>query len=259
MHRYYWAAKAVTQLNQILMLNIDERITGAEQAPMRPINARFLDRAGMLEVMRDDIYTDNPHAILESFLIYQQDAGHQGPVSARTLRALYNARKRDGQRHSAAIRLNRELFMDILRQPEGQTHALPADEPDLGAGPLPVGVPAHRRPHATRPVPRLHRGPAHPDGAAQCAPLSSSPNMPTSTPFCSQLAANWDKPWLLYIAALFHDVAKGRGGDHSELGGVEVRRFCRDHGLDKADTGADRVPGPPSPDHEPGGPEGRPV
>ncbi|WP_022980106.1 ACT domain-containing protein, partial [Ideonella sp. B508-1] len=55
-------------------------------------------------------------------------------------------------------------------------------------------------------------------------------------PQCSQLAANWDKPWLLYIAALFHDVAKGRGGDHSELGAVEVRRFCRDHGLDKTDT-----------------------
>ncbi|MDE2433790.1 MAG: HD domain-containing protein, partial [Burkholderiales bacterium] len=48
-------------------------------------------------------------------------------------------------------------------------------------------------------------------------------------PFCTQLAAEWDKPWLLYVAALFHDVAKGRGGDHSELGAVEVRRFCKDH------------------------------
>jgi [protein-PII] uridylyltransferase len=54
--------------------------------------------------------------------------------------------------------------------------------------------------------------------------------------FCSQLAAQWAKPELLYIAALFHDVAKGRGGDHSDLGALETRRFCRDHGLDKVDT-----------------------
>jgi [protein-PII] uridylyltransferase len=50
-------------------------------------------------------------------------------------------------------------------------------------------------------------------------------------PFCSQLAGGWDKPWLLYLAALFHDIGKGRGGDHSEIGAVEVRRFCRQHGV----------------------------
>jgi [protein-PII] uridylyltransferase len=55
-------------------------------------------------------------------------------------------------------------------------------------------------------------------------------------PFCTQLASQWDKPWVLYIAALFHDVAKGRGGDHSELGAVEVRRFCREHGIGREDT-----------------------
>ena len=55
-------------------------------------------------------------------------------------------------------------------------------------------------------------------------------------PFCSQLALQWDKPHLLYIAALFHDVAKGRGGDHSDLGAVESRRFCRDHGIGGEDA-----------------------
>ena len=54
-------------------------------------------------------------------------------------------------------------------------------------------------------------------------------------PFCSQLAAGWDKPWILYVAALFHDIAKGRGGDHSELGAREVRVFCRQHGIDAED------------------------
>jgi [protein-PII] uridylyltransferase len=55
-------------------------------------------------------------------------------------------------------------------------------------------------------------------------------------PLCSQLAAGWDKPWVLYIAALFHDIAKGRGGDHSELGCLEARRFCKLHGIGIEDT-----------------------
>jgi [protein-PII] uridylyltransferase len=55
-------------------------------------------------------------------------------------------------------------------------------------------------------------------------------------PFCSQLMANFAQPWLLYIAALFHDIAKGRGGDHSQLGMADARKFCRDHGLSREDT-----------------------
>ena len=55
-------------------------------------------------------------------------------------------------------------------------------------------------------------------------------------PFCSQLAMQWDTPYTLYVAALFHDVAKGRGGDHSVQGTVEARRFCRDHGVGHDDA-----------------------
>ncbi len=233
MHRYYWAAKAVTQLNQILLLNIEERIMGSEKAPMRPINARFLDRGGMLEVARDDLYQDNPHAILETFLVFQQTPGLQG-LSARTLRALYNARnlmdaefRRDG--------LNRELFMDILRQPEGQTHAF-------------------RQMNATsvlgrylwvfrRIVGRMQHDLFHVYTVDQHILMVMRnvrrffiPEHAHEYPFCSQLAAGFDPPWVLYVAALFHDVAKGRGGDHSELGAREARRFCRDHRIPKADA-----------------------
>ena len=55
-------------------------------------------------------------------------------------------------------------------------------------------------------------------------------------PFCSRLIAGFDKHWLLYLAALFHDIAKGRGGDHSKLGMPDARRFCREHALEDEDT-----------------------
>ncbi|HSI51586.1 MAG TPA: [protein-PII] uridylyltransferase [Ideonella sp.] len=233
MRRYYWAAKAVTQLNQILMLNIEERIMGSETAPMRPINARFLDRAGSLEVARDDLYLDNPHAILETFLIYQQTPGIKG-LSARTLRALYNARKvmNGGFRRDP---VNRALFMEILQQPEGQTHAfrLMNQTSVLGRYLWVFRAIVGRMQHDLFHVYTVDQ---HILMVLRNVRRFFIPEHAHEYPFCAQLAANWDKPWLLYIAALFHDVAKGRGGDHSELGGTEVRRFCRDHGIDKADA-----------------------
>ncbi|MDE2433204.1 MAG: nucleotidyltransferase domain-containing protein, partial [Burkholderiales bacterium] len=122
MRRYYWAAKAVTQLNQILILNIEERVHGSQNAPMRVINERFLDRGGMLEVVSDDLYQRDPHAILDTFLTFQTDNTLKG-LSARTLRALYNAREvMNGPFRKDP--LNRQTFMDILKAPQGLTRVI---------------------------------------------------------------------------------------------------------------------------------------
>lgn len=233
MHRYYWAAKAVSQLNQILLLNITERIAGREDAPMRPITARFLDRAGTLEVARDDLYLENPHAILETFLVFTQTPGLSG-LSARTLRALYNARNR----MDAAFRAdpaNRELFMEILRQPRGITRAFRLMNQTSVLGRYLwvfrriVGRMQHDLFH-------VYTVDQHILMVLRNVRRFFLPEHAHEYPFCSQLASQWDTPWVLYIAALFHDVAKGRGGDHSDLGAMEVRRFCRDHGLPRAEA-----------------------
>ena len=120
MKRYYWAAKAVAQLNQILLLNIEERLQsdrGATTHALRPINERFFEKAGMIEVASDDLYQKHPHAILETFLLYQTHLGLRG-LSARTLRALYNVRNvMDASfRHDP---INRGTFLRILQQPAG--------------------------------------------------------------------------------------------------------------------------------------------
>ena len=233
MHRYYWAAKAVTQLNQILMLNIEERVLGSEQAPMRQINARFLDRGGMLEVARDDLYERNPHAILETFLVFQQTPGIEG-LSARTLRALYNARELMDSRFRHD-KLNQELFMDILRQPQGITHAFRLMNQTSVLGRYLwvfrriVGRMQHDLFH-------VYTVDQHILMVLRNVRRFFIPEHAHEYPFCSQLAADWDKPWLLYVAALYHDVAKGRGGDHSDLGARDVRRFCREHGIEPEDT-----------------------
>ena len=95
MKRYYWAAKAVTQLNQILMLNIEERLKAAQghtHGPLRPVNARFLDNAGMLEVASDDLYQREPHAILETFCSTKPRWASRACRPARCARSTTRAR-----------------------------------------------------------------------------------------------------------------------------------------------------------------------
>jgi len=233
MRRYYWAAKAVTQLNQILMLNIEERIQGSQDAAMRPINEKFLERGGMLEVASDDLYVRNPHAILETFLTYQRTVGIRG-LSARTLRALYNARDlMDAEFRRDPV--NRATFIQILREPGGQTHALRLMNQTSVLGRYLwvfrriVGQMQHDLFH-------VYTVDQHILMVVRNVRRFFIPEHAHEYPFCSQLAATWNQPWLLYVAALFHDVAKGRGGDHSELGAREARRFCRDHALEPEDS-----------------------
>ncbi|WP_395137334.1 [protein-PII] uridylyltransferase [Schlegelella aquatica] len=233
MHRYYWAAKAVSQLNQILMLNIEEVINGTQDLPMRPIDDQFLDRAGMLEVAGDDLYERDRHAILRTFLVYQQTPGVKG-LSARTLRALYNARElMDSEFRRDPV--NRRTFLEILRQPLGQTHAFRLMNQTSVLGRYLwvfrriVGRMQHDLFH-------VYTVDQHILMVLRNVRRFFIPEHAHEYPFCSQLAAQFESPYVLYIAALFHDVAKGRGGDHSELGAMEARRFCRDHGVPREDA-----------------------
>jgi len=232
MRRYYWAAKAVSQLHQILMLNIEERLHPNTHEPRR-INERFFEKAGMIEVASDDLYLNQPHAILETFLLYETTVGLKG-LSARTLRALYNARHvMDGAFRRDPV--NRRTFLSILQQSEGITHAMRLMNQTSVLGRYLwvfrriVGQMQHDLFH-------VYTVDQHILMVLRNVRRFFMAEHAHEYPFCSQLAAGWDKPWILYTAALFHDIAKGRGGDHSELGRAEVRRFCRDHDIASEDS-----------------------
>ncbi|MEO7401283.1 MAG: DUF294 nucleotidyltransferase-like domain-containing protein, partial [Polaromonas sp.] len=232
MRRYYWAAKAVTQLNQILLLNIEERLN-PDTYPLRPLNERFYDKSGMLEVASDDLYLREPHAILETFLVYETMVGIKG-LSARTLRALYNARGVMNAKFRSDP-VNRNTFRRILQQPEGITHALRLMNQTSVLGRYLwvfrniVGQMQHDLFH-------VYTVDQHILMVLRNMRRFFMAEHSHEYPMCSQLAAGWDKPWILFIAALFHDIAKGRGGDHSELGRKEVRLFCRQHGIAAEDA-----------------------
>ena len=232
MKRYYWAAKAVTQLNQILLLNIEERLNPCTYPP-RPINDRFSDKAGMLEVASDDLYVREPHAILETFLVYETSVGIKG-LSARTLRALYNARSVMNSKFRSDP-VNRDTFRQILQQPEGITHAMRLMNQTSVLGRYLwvfrkiVGQMQHDLFH-------VYTVDQHILMVLRNVRRFFMAEHSHEYPVCSQLAAGWDKPWILYVAALFHDIAKGRGGDHSELGCRDVRVFCRQHGIGAEDS-----------------------
>ncbi len=232
MRRYYWAAKAVSQLSQILLLNIEERLSPSTHE-LRPINERFYEKAGLIEVASDDLYQREPHAILETFLLYETTGGLKD-LSVRTLRALYNAR---GMMDASFRRdpVNRATFMQIMKQPAGITHAmrLMNQTSVLGRYLWPfrriVGQMQHDLFH-------VYTVDQHILMVLRNVRRFFMPEHAHEYPFCSQLAGGWDKPWLLYLAALFHDIGKGRGGDHSQIGAEELRHFCRQHEVDSADA-----------------------
>ena len=232
MRRYYWAAKAVMQLQQIVLLNIQERLHPSLAAPL-VINDWFADKNGLLEVRDDTLFQRQPQAILHTFLTLQTHPGLRD-ASARTLRALYNARdSMNAQWRRDPV--NRATFVRILQQPSGITHALRLMNATSVLGRYLwsfrriVGKMQHDLFH-------VYTVDQHSLMVLRNMRRFFMPEFAHEYPLCSELASQWEQPWLLYLAALFHDIGKGRGGDHSTIGAIEVRRFAHQHGLARADA-----------------------
>jgi [protein-PII] uridylyltransferase len=232
MQRYYWAAKAVTQLNTILLQNIEARLF-PQPHQTQEINPRFNEVHGLIDITRDDLFETTPSAMLEIFLVQAQHPELKG-MTARTMRALWHARARIDHTFRADP-VNRACFLQIIQAPRGITHALRAMNQTSVLGRY---IPSFRRivGQMQHDLFHVYTVDQHILMVVRNVRRFTMAEHAHEYPFCSQLMANLPRHWLLYIAALFHDIAKGRGGDHSTLGMVDARKFCKDHGLSKEDT-----------------------
>jgi [protein-PII] uridylyltransferase len=233
MQRYFRTAKSAMQINTILLQNLAAEIFPDPRRLPIIINERFQMDHELLDVRSEDVFEKTPSSILESFLLMEQRAELKG-MTARTLRALWRARQLIGPDYRSDPQ-NRALFLQIFQQRRGLVHELRRMNQ---YGILGRYIPAFRRIVCQMQHDLFHAYTVdqHILMVVRNLRRYTMPEFAHEYPLCSRLIAGFERHWLLYIAALFHDIAKGRGGDHSKLGMPDARRFCRDHGLDDEDT-----------------------
>ena len=228
MQGYYRTAKAVTQLNTIVLQNLGARLLPQAEQDSAVLNERFRARGELLEAVDERLFEREPAAILESFLLLMQHQELRG-MTAPTLRALYRSRLKINAQFRKDP-LARLLFLHLLQQPRGIVHEFRRMNQ--------YGILGRYLPEFGRIVGQMQHDLFHVYTVDQHILMVlrnlrrfTMPELAHEFPLCSELMNGFERPWLLYIAALYHDIAKGRGGDHSELGAADVKRFSKTHGL----------------------------
>jgi [protein-PII] uridylyltransferase len=234
MKDYYRCARSVSQMNSLLLQLFEETIILAdEDRDIKIINRRFQSHNGYLETINPGIFAYYPYALLEVFLLLQQNPQLKG-VRAATIRQIHAHLHLIDDKFRRDLR-NRSLFMEIIRQPKGVTHEFRRmNELDVLGAYLPefgriVGQMQHDLFH-------IYTVDEHTLFLVGNLRRFSCEEFKDEFPLCSEIFYQLPKPELLYIAGIYHDIAKGRGGDHSVLGVVDATAFCQRHSLSAHDT-----------------------
>ncbi len=234
MHEYYQHVLSLREVNDVLLQHFDEAILRAHYAPeIEPINERFQIRDHYMETRHPNVFRDQPSALMEMFVIMANRRDISG-VRASTIRQVRDCLDLidDTFRNDPEVT---SLFIDLLKAPYTLVSQLTRMRrygvlgryiPEFGRV---IGQMQHDLFHiytvdahtmmVIRNMRRLHY-------------RSSQEKFPIATECVKNIA----KIELLYIAGIFHDIAKGRGGDHSELGADDVRGFCARHRLPREDS-----------------------
>lgn len=233
MKRYFRIIARVGELNTILLQRFkQEIIQDSEQTHSITINKDFELTDKLINTTNDRIFM-RPVKIIEMFLIIAQEPNIKG-IHSHTLRLMRNARRRliSGLIDYAQCR---QIFMAIIKHPRGLGLAfnlmhkhgiigsyLPSWRNIVGQMQFDLFHAYSVDEHSYRVVKNLYQ--------------FSQKEHNHKFPLCSQIMQRVRKPEVLYLAGIFHDIAKGRGGDHAKLGAVDALIFCQSHQMSKHDS-----------------------
>ncbi|MCL2873166.1 MAG: [protein-PII] uridylyltransferase [Betaproteobacteria bacterium] len=231
MQRYYRAAQTIRRLNTLLLQVLEERL--APPPKTRPLDAYFTQRGNLLDIDDPQRLVHTPSVLFDVFLHWQHNTDIVG-LSSRTLRALNDVRPRIN-RAFRADPIHRAKFIEIFRAPRGILHTLRVMNL--------YGLLGQYLPPFGRIVGQMQHDLFHAYAVDEHILMMvrhlrrfSDDNATHEYPLCSRLMADFARPEVLYLAALLHDIAKGRGGDHALRGSFVARRFCAQHPLPKDDA-----------------------
>lgn len=234
MQLYYRTVIELERLNEMLLQHFREAIIYAgvgDQA--EAINKSFQVRNGYLETTSENVFNDNPCALLELFVALQDYPQIQG-VCAATIRQIRKNRHLINDQFRQSPRAHK-IFLKIMASSRGVTHELSRMN---RYGILAAYIPAFDSIVGRMQYDLFHAYTVdqHTLFVIRNMRRLSVPEYCHEFPLASGVFQHLAKPSLLYLSGLFHDIAKGRQGDHSELGAIDAREFCRLHGLNDKDT-----------------------
>jgi [protein-PII] uridylyltransferase len=234
MQLYYRRIKSLSCLNDMLLQLFDEAILHPEEGEIEVINARFRVRNNTIEAVDDDVFRRQPWALLEIFRVLQEHPKIEG-IRAQTLRMIL----RDSRLITDSVRNDvraRAIFIEMFREGRGLTRNLRRMN---RYGVLGAYLPAFGKIVGLMQYDLFHTLTVdeHVLYVLRNARRFAMNRFKHELPFANQVMDRVAKPELLYLAAFWHDMAKGRGGDHSHIGASEAQQFCLDHGLSHSDAG----------------------
>ncbi|MFV5509214.1 [protein-PII] uridylyltransferase [Acinetobacter sp. 197] len=237
MKRYYRTAQQVSTLNEMLLAYFNESVITPRlpqyERQIEEINENFKLVDGKLAVQHHKIFSENPSAILEIFYLLANRPEIEG-IRARTLRLLTLAGKRidhdfrDNPVHQA-------LFMAIIRSPHRLYDTMVAMK---RYGVLGNYIPAFGQIMGLMQYDLFHiyTVDAHTLLLLRNLNRFKEPEFAKEFTVVSSVFQRLTRRDIVYLAAIFHDIAKGRGGDHSELGASDAIKFCRSHGFTERES-----------------------